>query len=101
MRAVGLTFPQTVRSILAPQLLRMIAPTLTNEAVSLTKNTSLALAIGVTEITYQARYIDYATFRGPEALTAVTGFYLVLCLTIAGIGHLLQRFLSRHRRAVT
>jgi polar amino acid transport system permease protein len=100
-QAIGLTFPQTVRPILAPQLLRMITPTLTNEAVSLTKNTSLALAIGVTEITYQARYIDYATFRGPEALTAVTGFYLVLCLTIAGIGHLLQRFLSRHHRAVT
>jgi polar amino acid transport system permease protein len=99
-QAIGLSFPQTVGSILLPQLLRIIVPTLISEAVSLTKNTSLALAIGVTEITYQARYIDYATFRGVEALTAVTAFYLVLCLSIAALGHALQRFLSRHRRAL-
>jgi ABC-type amino acid transport system permease subunit len=81
-----------------PQLLRIIAPMLTSEAVSLVKNTSLALAIGVTEITYQARYIDVYTFRGVEALLVVTAFYLVTCLLIAGLGNLLQRFLQRHRR---
>jgi polar amino acid transport system permease protein len=100
-QAIGLSFPTTMRSILFPQLLRIIAPTLISEAVSLTKNTSLALAIGVTEITYEARTIDYVSFHGVEALTAVTGFYLVLCVSIAGLGHLLQRFLSRHRRAPT
>jgi polar amino acid transport system permease protein len=99
-QVIGLSFVQTVRSILVPQLLRIIAPLLVNEAVSLTKNTSLALAIGVTEITYQARYIDYVSFRGVEALTAVTGFYLALCLAIAGGGHMLQRHLSRHRRSL-
>jgi len=99
-QAIGFSFPQTIRYILLPQLLRITAPTLTNEAVSLVKNTSLALAIGVTEITYQARYIDYTSFRGVEALLAVTTFYLVLCLAIAGLGHGLQRWLSRHRRAV-
>ncbi len=66
--------------------------------MSLVKNTSLALAIGVADITYQARYIDYASFRGVEALLVVTAFYLVLCTTIAGLGHLLQRRLSRTRR---
>jgi len=99
-QAIGLSFPQTVTAVLLPQLLRIIAPTLISESVSLTKNTSLALAIGVTEITYQARYIDYAAFRGIEALTAVTVFYLLLCLSIAAIGHLLQRLLSRHRRTL-
>ena len=48
----------------------IIAPSLVNETVSLIKNTSLALAIGVADITYEARYIDYASFRGVEALTA-------------------------------
>lgn len=99
--AVGFSFPQSVRYILLPQLLRIIAPTLVNETVSLIKNTSLALAIGVADITYQARYIDYASFRGVEALMAVTVFYLVLCTTIGGLGHLLQRRLSRTRRAAT
>jgi polar amino acid transport system permease protein len=96
--AIGFGLPQSVRWILLPQLLRIIAPTLVNETVSLVKNTSLALAIGVADITYQARYIDYASFRGVEALLVVTAFYLVLCTTIAGLGHLLQRRLARTRR---
>lgn len=99
-QAIGLSFPQTMSAVLLPQLLRITAPTLISETVSLTKNTSLALAIGVTEITYQARYIDYATFRGIEALTAVTVFYLLLCLSIAALGHVLQRWLSQHRRTL-
>jgi polar amino acid transport system permease protein len=98
--AIGFSFPQSVRYILLPQLLRIIAPSLVNESVSLIKNTSLALAIGVADITYQARYIDYASFRGVEALMAVTVFYLGLCTVVAGLGHLLQRRLSRTRRAV-
>jgi polar amino acid transport system permease protein len=98
-QAVGFSLPQSVRYILLPQLLRSIAPTLVNETVSLIKNTSLALAIGVADITYQARYIDYANFRGVEALMVVTAFYLVVCTAIAGLGHLLQRRLSRTRRA--
>ncbi|MEJ0068189.1 MAG: amino acid ABC transporter permease [Pseudomonadota bacterium] len=97
-QAIGFSLPQSVRYILLPQLLRIIAPTLVNETVSLIKNTSLALAVGVADITYQARYIDYASFRGVEALMVVTAFYLVLCATIAGFGHLLQRRLSRTRR---
>src|SRR5258706_3773564 len=96
--AIGFSLPQSVRWILLPQLLRIIAPILVNETVSLIKNTSLALAIGVSDITYHARYIDYASFRGVEALLVVTAFYLVLCTTIAGLGHLLQRRLSRTRR---
>ncbi len=99
-QAIGFTLPQTISGILMPQLLRVIMPMLTSEAVSLVKNTSLALAIGVTEITYQARYIDVYTFRGVEALLVVTAFYLVICLAIAGFGNLLQRLLQRHRRAV-
>ena len=97
--AVGFSFSQSVRYILLPQLGRIIAPSLVNESVSLIKNTSLALAIGVADITYQARHIDYSSFRGIEALTATTVFYLVVCMAISGFGHLLQRRLSRHRRS--
>jgi polar amino acid transport system permease protein len=99
--AIGFSFSQSVRYILLPQLLRIIAPSLVNETVSLVKNTSLALAIGVADITYQARYIDYASFRGVEALMAITVFYLVLCTAISSLGHLLQRRLARTRRMAT
>jgi polar amino acid transport system permease protein len=99
--AIGFGFAQSVRYILLPQLLRIIAPSLVNETVSLVKNTSLALAIGVADITYQARYIDYASFRGVEALVAITVFYLVLCTTISSLSHLLQQRLARTRRVAT
>ena len=95
-RALGLSFLQRMRYIIMPQTIRILIPPLTNETVSLIKNTSLALAVGVTEITYQTRYIDSYTFRGIEALTAATAMYLCLCLTVGGFGRLLNARLSRH-----
>jgi polar amino acid transport system permease protein len=66
-----------------------------SEAASLIKNSSLAMAIGVAELTYQYKYIDNFQFRGIEALTAVTAIYFLLCLSVAGIG----KFMSARSRA--
>ncbi len=82
--------------VILPQAIRILIPPLTNESVSLIKNTSLAMAVGVTEITYQAKYIDSYTFRGVEALTVATALYLSLCLSIGGLGRVLNARLSRH-----
>jgi polar amino acid transport system permease protein len=98
-RALGLGLGQALRRVLYPQALRILAPPLVNEATSLVKNTSLAMAIGVTELTYQYRSIDNFLFRGLEALTAVTVIYFILCLLMAGIGNLVQARLSRHIHA--
>jgi polar amino acid transport system permease protein len=95
-RALGLGFIRTLRFIIAPQAGRITLPPLVNEAASIVKNTSLAMAIGVSELTYQYRHIDAFLFRGVEALTAVTLLYAVVCLLIAGLGHLLSTRLSRH-----
>lgn len=93
-QSIGLTFRQSMQHVIFPQVFRIIIPPLTNEAVSLTKNTSLALAIGVTEITYQARYIDTYDFRGVEALTAATFLYLVICLCLATFGNAIDTKLN-------
>jgi polar amino acid transport system permease protein len=95
-RALGLGFFQRMGSIILPQAIRVIIPPMINETVALVKNTSLALAVGVTEIAYQYKYIDTYWFRGIEALLIATGMYLTLCLTISGLGTLLSRRLSRH-----
>ena len=95
-RALGLRFRQSVLRILAPQAVRIALPPFVNEATSIVKNTSLAMAIGVTELTYQYKHIDSFLFRGVEALAAVTVIYLMLCLAIAGLGHLLSERLSKH-----
>ena len=95
-RALGLSVWQGLGYVVLPQATRVIVPLLVNEATALIKNTSLAMAIGVLELTYQYKHIDIFMFRGVEALTVITFIYLILCLLTAGVGTLLSRHLSRH-----
>jgi polar amino acid transport system permease protein len=95
-RALGLGFVQSLYWILMPQAARIALPLVVNEAISIVKNTSLAMAIGVTELTYQYKHIDIFLFRGVEALAAVTVIYAAICIVIAGLGNFLNRRLSRH-----
>ena len=95
-RALGLSISQGLRYVVLPQATRVVVPLLINEATALIKNTSLAMAIGVLELTYQYKHIDIFMFRGVEALTAITIIYMILCLLTAGVGTLLSKHLSRH-----
>lgn len=97
-RALSLSFSQMLGYVVLPQAIRVALPPLVNEATALIKNTSLAMAIGVIELTYQYKHIDTFMFRGVEALAAVTVIYLALCLLAAGVGNVLNRLLSRHDR---
>ena len=95
-RSLGLNFRERMLHVTLPQAIRVLIPPLTNEAVGLLKNTSLAMAIGVTEIAYQTKYIDTYTFRGVEALVAASALYIVLCLMVSGLGRLATKRFSRH-----
>lgn len=95
-RSLGLRFSERMLHITLPQAIRVLIPPLTNEAVGLLKNTSLAMAIGVTEIAYQTKYIDTYTFRGVEALAAASLLYLCVCLALAACGRVASRRFSRH-----
>ena len=95
-RSLGLNFGERMLHVTLPQAIRVLIPPLTNEAVGLLKNTSLAMAIGVTEIAYQTKYIDTYTFRGVEALAAASLLYVCVCLTIAAAGRVASRRFSRH-----
>jgi polar amino acid transport system permease protein len=83
--STGLSVPQAYRLIIVPIALRLIVPPATNESLNLLKNSSVALTIGVAELTFQTRQIETYTARAFEALTAGTLIYLCLCLTIATI----------------
>ncbi len=95
-RSLGLNFRERMAYVILPQAIPVLIPPLTNEAVGLTKNTSLAMAIGVGEIAYQTKYIDTYTFRGVEALVASSVLYICLCVLIEAVGHLIGRLFSRH-----
>jgi len=89
--STGLTIAQAYRLIILPIALRLIIPPATNETVNLLKNSSVALTIGVAELTFQTRQIETYTAKAFEALTAGTIVYLILCLTIAAIMGQLER----------
>ena len=80
--ALGLTRLQAYRLILVPQALRLIVPPLTSEMINLVKNTSVALTIGLVELTSRTRAMQEFSFRIFEAFTVATLIYLVLNGTI-------------------
>ena len=89
--ATGLTVAQAYRLIIVPIALRLIIPPATNESLNLLKNSSVALTIGVAELTFQTRQIETYTAKAFEALAAGTVIYLLLCLAIAAVMARLER----------
>lgn len=92
--AIGLTPFQTYLYIRLPISYRIIVPPLTSEFLTIFKNSSLALTIGVLELTAQARQIENYTFQGFEAFTAATVLYLVITLLVV----LLMRLIDQKTR---
>ncbi|HEX2933440.1 MAG TPA: amino acid ABC transporter permease [Candidatus Binatia bacterium] len=89
--STGLSITQAYRLIIVPIALRLIVPPATNETLNLLKNSSVALTIGVAELTFQTRQIETYTAKAFEALTAGTVIYLLLCLMIAAIMTSIER----------
>ncbi|TAK44393.1 MAG: amino acid ABC transporter permease [Betaproteobacteria bacterium] len=80
--AMGLTQPQVYRHVLLPMGYRIIIPPLTSEFLTIFKNSSVALTIGVLELTAQARQISEYTFRTFEVFTVATVVYVLITLTV-------------------
>ena len=83
--ALGLTLPQTYRSVLLPMAFRIILPPLTSETMNLIKNTSVALTIGLIELTAAARSMQEFSFQVFEAFTAATVIYIVVNLIVVNL----------------
>ena len=89
--AAGMSESQALRYVIIPQALRIVLPPLTSEFLSIVKNSSLALTIGVLELTAQSRQIENFTFHGFEAFGAATAFYVMVALVLNGAMAWLQR----------
>jgi len=73
--AVGFTTAQTYRYVILPMALRIILPPLTSESMNLLKNSSVAFAVSIAELTMFAMQAQEETSRGIEIYLAVTGLY--------------------------
>ena len=89
--ALGLTLAQTYRSVLLPMAFRIIMPPLTSETMNLIKNTSVALTIGLIELTAAARSMQEFTFQVFEAFTAATLIYIIVNLIAVNLMRWLER----------
>src|ERR1700740_3815316 len=89
--ALGLTTAQTYPYVLLPMAFRIILPPLTSEFLSTIKNTSVAITIGLVELTGEARDMQECSFQVFEAFTAATVMYLLLNLVVVTLMRLLER----------
>jgi polar amino acid transport system permease protein len=84
-RAIGMTRLQVVRHITLPLMLRIALPSLGNTFISLFKDTSVASAIAVPELTYGAIRINVNSWRVIEVYLVVGCLYLTACYVIAAL----------------
>ena len=99
-RSAGFSFARSMQFVILPQAVRLTVPPLVNQFLNMVKNSSLAMTIGVAELTYQGRQVESYSFKGFEAFTAVTLIYLAISVVITWLVHLYDiRVLNPHRAA--
>ena len=85
-RSLGMNYRQSLLYILLPQALRASLPPLVNQTLALFKATSLAMAVGVTELMHATRQIENETYRTFEAFLIASAGYLAIAWLIMGTG---------------
>lgn len=89
--ALGLTLTQTYRFVLLPMAFRIIIPALTNEFAAIIKNSSVALTIGLLELTAATRSMQEFSFQIFEAFTAATILYIIISVIAIMLANWLER----------
>ena len=99
-RSAGFSYLRSMQYIILPQAVRLTVPPLVNQFLNLAKNSSLAMTIGVMELTYQARQVESYTFKGFEAFTAATVVYVAISLVITALVNIYnEKVLNIHKAA--
>jgi polar amino acid transport system permease protein len=93
-RSIGFGYLGAMSYVVLPQSLRIVIPPLINQTLLLFKNTSLAMAVGVGELTYRTREIESYTFKTFEAFAVATAVYLAISFLIMALGDITARRLK-------
>jgi len=89
--AMGLTLPQTYRYVLLPMAFRIVIPPLTSESMNIVKNSSVAFAVSIAEMTMFAMQAQEETSRGIEIYLVVTGLYFVSAFAINRVALFIEK----------
>jgi len=89
-RALGLSYPQALRFVVLPQALRRMTPALVSQLITLTKDTSLASLIGVSELARRTGILYNTYFNPVETLLLVAGIYFAVCSALSALSRRLE-----------
>ncbi len=90
-RAIGLTRLQTNLYVIMPIMLRNVLPSLSNTFIGIFKDSSIAAAIAIPELTFEARRINTNTFRVVETWLIVSCMYVVTCSAMSFVLQRIER----------
>lgn len=88
--AMGFTTLQTYRYVILPMALRIILPPLTSESMNLLKNSSVAFAVSIAELTMFAMQAQEETSRGIEIYIGVTALYALSAFAVNRIMYFVE-----------
>ncbi|CAN5397158.1 amino acid ABC transporter permease [soil metagenome] len=89
--ALGFTTVQTYRYVILPMAFRIIMPPLTSESMNLLKNSSVAFAVSIAELTMFAMQAQEETSRGVEIYIAVTALYAISAFAVNRLMALVEK----------
>jgi glutamate/aspartate transport system permease protein len=89
--AMGLTLPQTYRYVIMPMALRIVIPPLTSESMNIVKNSSVAFAVQIAELTFFAQQAAEETSQGIVIYLAVTVLYFISAFVINRVATFIER----------
>ena len=94
-RVLGMNYPQTMRRIVLPQMVRNILPPLSNETITLVKDTSLIYVLALNDLLRAARGIVQRDFTTSPFIVAAA-FYLIMTLVLTWGFQRLERHHARY-----
>lgn len=99
-KAIGMRKSMILTSIIIPQAIRIILPSLANFSIGLLKDTSLASAVAAPELSFQGHMLIDRTFLSTQVYCLVALFYLALSLPLSYLSRVLERRFGRglHKR---
>ena len=89
--ALGFTLPQTYRHVILPMAFRIVIPPLTSESMNIVKNSAVAFAVSISELTLFALQAQEETSRGIEIYLAVTGLYFISAFALNRVLHFVEQ----------
>ncbi len=90
-RSIGLTFTQSLSSVILPQAFRSMVQPLTNIWIGTLIGSSIAAQVGVFELTAQGQLLQNRYAGGLPLFATIAAFYVVICLASGALGGVVER----------